>query len=657
VGWVAAVALVYFGSAKLGLTLAFATPSVTAVWPPTGIALAALVLGGRRLWPGVALGAFLANVTTDVPVATALGITIGNTLEALVGASLLRMSGFRPDLRRLRDILALLVLGGALSTLVAATIGIGSLALGDALPDDVLSAWRVWWLGDMGGDLLVASLLMIAVTHWPYREAPGRLAEALLLACGLVAVALVVFSHSAGTAYLTFPFLAWAALRFFQPGAIAAAFVVGTLAVAFTAHGSGQFVQSSEDDSLLLAQTFAAVSGLSALLLATVMGQRTRAERRAIEIASALQGELLPATLPEISGMQTAAWYRPGMREQEAGGDFYDVFEDGGGAWIAVIGDACGKGPEAASLTALARHTVRASANRPSEPSVALELLNKAILEQRTDRRFMTVAMARVTADGENAFVTVSNGGHPTPLLVRADGEVEEVGAPGTLLGIYPDPRLTDQHATMGTGDALVLFTDGLSESRDPSDDAVGRIRRTLEANAGASATEIVTSLQHEAERRDGALTDDVAILVLAQISKTREPPADSITLDLPPIPESAAAARAAVARFEARLDYVAYHDLRLLVSELVTNSVRHAGLSAEQPIQLCVALTDETLRLEVSDPGHGFEPRAIGPADRAGGWGLYIAEQLADRWGVERTAGQTRVWIERDLGPSEGPT
>ncbi len=88
-GWALVLALVYFASAKLGLELAFASPSVTAIWPPTGIALAALVLGGRGLWPGVLLGAFLANVTTDVPVYTAAGIAVGNTLEAVVGASLI----------------------------------------------------------------------------------------------------------------------------------------------------------------------------------------------------------------------------------------------------------------------------------------------------------------------------------------------------------------------------------------------------------------------------------------------------------------------------------------------------------------------------------------------------------------------------------------
>ena len=187
-GWALVLALVYFASAKLGLALAFSTASVTAVWPPTGIALAALVLWGRGLWPGVLLGAFLANVTTDVPVYTAAGIAVGNTLEALVGASLLDRFGFRPALPRLRDIFALVVLAAFLSTAVSATIGVASLSVGDSLSDGALSAWRVWWLGDMGGDLLVASLIFVLVTHWPYRDLPGSAAEALVLVLALVGI-------------------------------------------------------------------------------------------------------------------------------------------------------------------------------------------------------------------------------------------------------------------------------------------------------------------------------------------------------------------------------------------------------------------------------------------------------------------------------------
>jgi integral membrane sensor domain MASE1 len=518
---VAAIALVYFAAAKLGLALAFETPSVTAIWPPTGIALAALVLGGRRLWPGVALGAFLANVTTDVPLYTTLGITLGNTLEALVGATLLKRFGFRPQLDRLRDLFALVLLAGMLSTSISATIGVASLALGDSLSTDALSTWRVWWLGDMGGDLLVATFLFAAVSHWPYRDVPGRPLEALGLAVVLVGTALLAFSQPRSVAYLIFPFLIWAALRFLQPGATAAALITAAIAVAFTAEGSGEFVELSEDDSLLLAQTFCAVAGLTALVLAIATSERRRAERSAGEIAHALQAELLPPALPKIPHMEIAAVYRPGASEQEAGGDFYDVFRIGPSRWAAVIGDACGKGPEAASLTALARHTLRAVARERLQPSRVLGELNRAILDQRSDGRFITVAFAEVTAGERGHGLTLSNGGHPLPLLLRADGSLEEVGAPGTLIGFYPGAQLADTTLTMLPGDVLVLFTDGLIE-RSGTEGSSGRwLAAALHASSGAPAAEIAERLRAEGLARGGSVSDDLAMLVMRALDRT----------------------------------------------------------------------------------------------------------------------------------------
>src|SRR5262249_23530072 len=141
---------VYFGLAKFGLTMAFVTEQVTAVWPPTGLALAALVVFGYRVWPGIALGAFLANATATQPLGTAAGVALGNTLEALLGAWLLtRVVGFDQALERVRDVFGLVVLAAGVSTLVSATIGAASLCLGGVKPWTAYPAiWGVWWLGD-----------------------------------------------------------------------------------------------------------------------------------------------------------------------------------------------------------------------------------------------------------------------------------------------------------------------------------------------------------------------------------------------------------------------------------------------------------------------------------------------------------------------------
>src|SRR6185295_20410768 len=129
-----------------------------------------------------------------VPFYGVLGITVGNTLEALAGAYLLRVADFRPSLERVRDVIALAVLGGIVSTTIAATIGTTSLlASNEITSEEFGSVWRTWWLGDMGGDLVVAPAILVAVTHWPYRRAPGRLLEAVGLGLVVAGVAAICF--------------------------------------------------------------------------------------------------------------------------------------------------------------------------------------------------------------------------------------------------------------------------------------------------------------------------------------------------------------------------------------------------------------------------------------------------------------------------------
>jgi PAS domain S-box-containing protein len=275
----AGIAATYFGAAKLGLALAFENSSITAVWPPTGIALAALVLWGRRFWPAVALGAFLSNSWTGVPLVSTLGITVGNTLEALVGAYLLiHVARFRPSLDRVRDVIALVGFAAVLSTMVSATFGVASLWIGGEIGGGELpSDWRLWWLGDMGGDLIVAPLLLVLATSPRIRPPPRRVLEGLSLVVLLLAVSVLTFSDETQLVYLTFPLLAWSAVRFGQGGATFGCAIVAVISVWFTARGVGPFAQGTRDDNLLESQTFVGVASAMSLLIGAFMAERGRA--------------------------------------------------------------------------------------------------------------------------------------------------------------------------------------------------------------------------------------------------------------------------------------------------------------------------------------------------------------------------------------------
>ena len=234
-------------------------------------------------------------------------------------------------------------------------------------------------------------------------------------------------------------------------------------------------------------------------------------------IAQTLQESLLPSELPEIPGIQAAARFRPIGGGNEVGGDFYDLFQSGERGWTVVMGDVCGKGPDAAAVTALARYTLRAAAMHERLPSRSLRLLNEALLRQRDDRRFCTVAYAYLESYDGGVRIGVASGGHPLPMLLHPDGTVESIGAPGTLLGVLPDPNLEDRSVSLSAGDTLVFYTDGVIEGRgaDITFDEEG-LRRLLAECAGAGADAIAARVEEAAFAAQGNNPrDDIAVLVL----------------------------------------------------------------------------------------------------------------------------------------------
>jgi PAS domain S-box-containing protein len=290
------LAALYVLAARAGLKLDAVGGFATLVWPPTGIALAALLIRGYRLWPGVAIGAFVANVLTGAPLPVALGIATGNTLEALTGAYALRLiPDFHRTLDRLIDAAALLVLAGVMSTAISATIGVMSLRAGGIISSsELLETWRAWWLGDLIGDLVVAPVILV----WSARVASGdreRWLEAGVLAVSIIAVSFVVFRSSGATsqsvfsdAYLFFPVLMWAAVRFGQRGSVTTAFIISVIAVWGTVLGRGPFVAADLHRSLFALQTFLAVTAATFLILGASVSERGEALER---LNAAISGE------------------------------------------------------------------------------------------------------------------------------------------------------------------------------------------------------------------------------------------------------------------------------------------------------------------------------------------------------------------------------
>ena len=275
----------YVATARLGLRMDAVAGFATLVWPPTGISLAALLLFGKRLWPGVLLGALCVNLLAGAPLPVALGIAAGNALEAVAGSWLLGdIAVFHPRLERVKDVLYLVLFGAVLSTALSALVGVLSLRLGGTIaPALGWPAFRAWWLGDMLGDLVVAPVLLVWISRPPLARRRFLAAEAVLLAAALVGVSVLVFGdvrREGGLLrqpYVVFPVLLWAAVRFAQYGAATGTLLVSALAIAGTVMGLGPYVRGTLAEGLLYLQTFMGVAAATALTVAAAIAERIRA--------------------------------------------------------------------------------------------------------------------------------------------------------------------------------------------------------------------------------------------------------------------------------------------------------------------------------------------------------------------------------------------
>ena len=272
----------YFVAAKVGLHLAFANKNVTAVWPPTGIAVAGLLLLGIEQWPSIALGAFLSNLSNGAGLETSMLITVGNTAAPVVAWTLIRSVTRLPErLERVPDVASVILLGGPLAMTVSASLGTAALATTTSLPWSAYgSTWLTWWVGDAMGVVIVTPLvLVVASRSWRPADLRGRRgAEALAALVCMAGTCVLIFGHRLPVIFLVLPIASWAAVRFFQLGAAGAVAVVAAVSITATVNGHGPLIHGmSTTTSLITLQAFNGALTLATFMLAAASIQHARA--------------------------------------------------------------------------------------------------------------------------------------------------------------------------------------------------------------------------------------------------------------------------------------------------------------------------------------------------------------------------------------------
>jgi diguanylate cyclase (GGDEF)-like protein len=291
---IAGLAAAYFAVGELGLRFAATNATATAVWPGAGIGLAALLIFGAGAWPGILIGSVLAALTKSDGFATALGVAIGSSLEAVVGYYLVkRFANGKQVFERAQDIFKFALIAGVLSPAISATIGVSSTVLGGLVDRAAFaSVWSTWLLGDAAGAIIVTPLILLWAQNPRLKRDRNGVLELASLFAGLTFTCWVVFAGGFHAVlkhypleYLYTPFLVWAAFRFGRRYAVTATFVLAAIATWGTAHGFGPFSRESLNASLLLLQAFIAIMAITTLALAAEVTEHRRADERVRQLA------------------------------------------------------------------------------------------------------------------------------------------------------------------------------------------------------------------------------------------------------------------------------------------------------------------------------------------------------------------------------------
>ncbi|HMF27310.1 MAG TPA: MASE1 domain-containing protein, partial [Candidatus Cybelea sp.] len=463
------VAIAYVVGAKLGFQFAFATKEVTAVWPPTGIALAALLLWGYRAWPGIFVGALASNAIMAEPLWTAAMIATGNTLAPVFGCFLLRLFKFENSLDRVRDVLLLTLFGAAIAMTVSATNGVAALALARIVSWHAFgSVWWVWWAGDAMGVLFIAPPLLTWIAGAARKERPeGSLLEFAALGTILVIAGVVSFLSDFPLRFSVYPLVIWAALRFTQRETTATIAILSGLAIWATAHGLGPWNTGSLDTRLLQLDSWMSVLVITGLVLgaAAAEARTARIDQQTLlnetkRSAELLQEAFLPEQLPQRPGLRCDALYTAAEREDVIGGDWYDIIELPDGRIAFVLGDVTGHGLDAAVAASRIRRSILVATFETGDPA---EILSKAESTPPADQHAPATAIVAIISS-DLSSISYASAGHPPPIAATPETAPHFLQTGGLPLG-FPMPGTRETHTqALEPSTTLVFYTDGLTE-------------------------------------------------------------------------------------------------------------------------------------------------------------------------------------------------
>jgi len=693
----AAVGVVYYLGARIGLTLSLVAQNVTPLWPPTGIAVAAFLIGGRSLWPGVAVAAFAVNVPISDGLLAAAATAVGNTLAPLLAVTLLMRVGFRRQLDRRGDALAIVFVGALASMQVSAVIGTGTLFLSGSIGSEQLpSTWAVWWTGDAMGVLAVTPFILCLPLFREARLWPStRWLEAAAVMVAAAGVALWTTRSELPLLFLSLPVVAWASWRLQLRGAAPAALVVCLIATRSAVDDRGVFAGQSLFEQMVTLQCFNACVALTSFFLAALVSERNqaaealsaaavesedRAQRRTAElslanerleresreriearaqlalrealarrdheVAETLQRSLLPDRLPEIPGVAVSARYVPATAHLVVGGDWYDVMQLDDGLVGLAIGDVAGHGLAAAATMGQLRMAVRAYAVQdPSPVSVMCgvhRLLSHLPIQEM-------VTLTYLVYDPGTLMLRFTNAGHPPPLLFGGGRSTYLEGGLSPPLGVTEMASFTEATQDMWSGATLLLYTDGLVERRRESIElGMDRLRRAAARHEGSDVTELCDQVVSSLIDVDH-VADDIAVVAMRPLPDV----SGTFSLTLPAVPRMLVELRRPLRQWLRSSAVTPEEESDILVAcgEACANAVRHAYATDPGEMVLEATIVDGLLTVRVHDHGTW---RA--PADRGGGWGLHLIDGLMDTSAVEHGADGTTVTMRRLLTNGGSP-